>query len=655
MSDFARYRTPAGRPRGGLRLWLPPLLAVGFLLGGAGLARAFDDDTHFALTYYLARKLGYTKEEAYKVASADVSVDTNDNTSPLGWTDSDKRRKFHAFPDSDLPEGARQAALQALQDALWDDALKTGNPGAFLHFAQDKISHQDFGNYTGQAWGLNGHRADFLSADQPRARQVTWETVNNLKKFLKEYLGRDAKPLLRKEIDGVLQQLIDANPAPNGLRDRLRRRPDLNKALAIIQKALGEEIPAPHKYGFNTQGAPIDADWDLTGPSLLDRIQGPQRLVFDESQPKYQKDPPRLPRVPTPGYQDPPPPSPVGPIMPAPQGTTTDDPFGADSLFPPSGSGTGSGNGNPRLTFDESVLKNARTSGQGNPGGYRIRIITSDGQVVSDRRYDAQGNRLNSPGAGRPAARNGTGNIWPGTRYQAPNPPNGKGDGSARLVFDETQPKPSNKSLVAGSTRTNKNVIGGTVRGVKSSAKTFAAPTARATTDRVGQASLRTTNSAPRQAGRTQVASLGSRGTANASRAAASRSSLSNSARSSASRPPASRTTARSTFRSSGAGSRVASAASRSAGPRSGTSNLSRSSSGGASRSVRSSATRSSAFRSSGSRSGGSNFFRASSGSASRSVSSYRPSASNFARSSSGFRSSSGGHARPSSGSMRRR
>jgi hypothetical protein len=81
MSVFARHRTAPAHWRG-----VPPLLAVGFLLGGAGLARSCDDDTHYALTYYLARKLGYSCEETYKVASGNVSVDTNDNTSPLGLT-----------------------------------------------------------------------------------------------------------------------------------------------------------------------------------------------------------------------------------------------------------------------------------------------------------------------------------------------------------------------------------------------------------------------------------------------------------------------------------------------------------------------------------------------------------------------------------------
>src|SRR5207248_2588922 len=73
--------TPARLPA--IRRWLPSFLAVGFLLTGAGLARAFDDDTHYALTYYLARKVGYSREEAYKVASGNVSIDYDKNTEPL--------------------------------------------------------------------------------------------------------------------------------------------------------------------------------------------------------------------------------------------------------------------------------------------------------------------------------------------------------------------------------------------------------------------------------------------------------------------------------------------------------------------------------------------------------------------------------------------
>src|SRR5436190_17027801 len=46
-------------------------------------ASAYDNDTHFWFTYYLAVKAGYTPIQATQIASADVSVDYDEDTQPV--------------------------------------------------------------------------------------------------------------------------------------------------------------------------------------------------------------------------------------------------------------------------------------------------------------------------------------------------------------------------------------------------------------------------------------------------------------------------------------------------------------------------------------------------------------------------------------------
>src|SRR3954451_15992497 len=46
-------------------------------------ARGYDNDTHFWFTYYLAVEAGYTRMQAMQIASADVSVDYDDDTQPV--------------------------------------------------------------------------------------------------------------------------------------------------------------------------------------------------------------------------------------------------------------------------------------------------------------------------------------------------------------------------------------------------------------------------------------------------------------------------------------------------------------------------------------------------------------------------------------------
>ena len=44
---------------------------------------AYDNDTHFWLTYYLAIKAGYSDIQATQIASADVGVDFDKDTEPV--------------------------------------------------------------------------------------------------------------------------------------------------------------------------------------------------------------------------------------------------------------------------------------------------------------------------------------------------------------------------------------------------------------------------------------------------------------------------------------------------------------------------------------------------------------------------------------------
>ena len=62
---------------------VPAILAV-ILALFTRPAVAGDNDTHYVLTYFLARQVGYTRQQAQQIASANVSVDTDVNTEPLG-------------------------------------------------------------------------------------------------------------------------------------------------------------------------------------------------------------------------------------------------------------------------------------------------------------------------------------------------------------------------------------------------------------------------------------------------------------------------------------------------------------------------------------------------------------------------------------------
>lgn len=152
-------------PNRARRFWLP-LVVLGGLLGVTP-ASAYYDDIHYALTYYIARQVGYTPEQAFRIASANVSIDWSDPTEPVQAGISaiyflpraqEPRWRYHAFRNEILfndavgdgrDADAADAMIRGQRTALWDAAAELGNPGIFLHFFHDEIPHAKYGTRAG--------------------------------------------------------------------------------------------------------------------------------------------------------------------------------------------------------------------------------------------------------------------------------------------------------------------------------------------------------------------------------------------------------------------------------------------------------------------------------------------------------------------------
>jgi hypothetical protein len=183
-------------------------LTLILLLIGANSAAAYDNDTHFWLTYYLARKVGYTHIQAMQIASADISVDLDKDTKPvtprlrfLEISDYPKihgevRYKFHALPrkeeankitgkpylwwnpnreeDDDVCK-LMTKLVDERKSKFWKKTLEDKrNPGMFMHFLQDSFSHRGFKGYIGHA-GYS--KIDFLASDEKKTTLMVKETL----------------------------------------------------------------------------------------------------------------------------------------------------------------------------------------------------------------------------------------------------------------------------------------------------------------------------------------------------------------------------------------------------------------------------------------------------------------------------------------------
>jgi hypothetical protein len=183
---------------------------------------AYDNDTHFWLTYYLAVKAGYSHTQATQIASANVSVDFDKHTEPLtprfdSWKDWFQpqshfqfiRGQFHALPlradffnrewwnptrlatEGELLKRVNEKVADR-RKKFWEATVsERRNPGVFLHYLQDTYAHSGFTSYIGHA---GYYYVDFLDSDRAKAEQMAFDTLKHLVVF-REALAADGKDL----------------------------------------------------------------------------------------------------------------------------------------------------------------------------------------------------------------------------------------------------------------------------------------------------------------------------------------------------------------------------------------------------------------------------------------------------------------------------
>jgi hypothetical protein len=192
-------------------------IAIAFTLGVfPSPAAAYDNDTHFWFTYYLARKAGFTPIQATQIASADVSVDYDDDTQPVLPEITTfsafrhpldhfqyVRNRLHALPTKSeiirlagLPKGywwdpviiTDPKALKVAHELVaerkrefWRDTISQGkNPGVFVHYLQDTFAHDGFASYVGHA---GYYRIDFMASDTAKAERMAMTVLRYLVHF----------------------------------------------------------------------------------------------------------------------------------------------------------------------------------------------------------------------------------------------------------------------------------------------------------------------------------------------------------------------------------------------------------------------------------------------------------------------------------------
>ncbi|RYZ86378.1 MAG: hypothetical protein EOP04_14025, partial [Proteobacteria bacterium] len=174
-------------------------LVTGTLLSPVS-AHAYEEDTHFILTFVVCRAIGFTEADALVIAKYDQGMDDSPETVANGGIGGiipheKEEHLWHSIPE----DGKIEAVLQR-KNVLWGQVLHEKNPilqlkrlGIFFHYQQDTWAHRHHPNHEATDFkpyrapmghALDGHQPDRPPFDPVCALRCLEEGVSYARTFL---------------------------------------------------------------------------------------------------------------------------------------------------------------------------------------------------------------------------------------------------------------------------------------------------------------------------------------------------------------------------------------------------------------------------------------------------------------------------------------
>ena len=240
----------------GTRLALAAVLLSSAILAAVSVqpVLAFDADTHYYLTYYIAYSAGFSPEEARVIASADYAVDSAGTTSGFFYLINNPN--WHGLTTHTINDRREsylwQRALGALNSPQWSgNADERLIPfGQFLHFIQDRYSHED--HFLAEVWGTIsvGHKSDWLSYIRATSELMINKTDSYVREFFARYKEISVNNTVNWEgYSPLLTDMIAANPNP-----QFWTGSDTSAGHAAVERKMGSAIPAPIEFTYDSLG-----------------------------------------------------------------------------------------------------------------------------------------------------------------------------------------------------------------------------------------------------------------------------------------------------------------------------------------------------------------------------------------------------------------
>lgn len=250
---------------------------------------AYGKDAHHDMTYSYAKTVGFSGEDANKIASADQAVDTNSETD--GWTegwipygDKEELKEWHACEDPDDP-GYRNRRLNELRQQAIGPPKDLVKLGQYLHFLEDYYAHK----YVTASW--IGHALDTITGNDPDSpatclenyREMSYQKLAELYWFKQNVFKESISGIL--SIEDVINEVVAASDPtwkawgwPWGPGQKKDYETVTTEIREIWEEYLGEEIPDPIPYEFDENGTLIGIG-DRYGDLYVTELQVPAYSV----------------------------------------------------------------------------------------------------------------------------------------------------------------------------------------------------------------------------------------------------------------------------------------------------------------------------------------------------------------------------------------
>lgn len=169
-------------------------------------AYAYEEDTHFTMTYVQCRMAGFTDAEALVVASYDQGMDDSSGTVANGGVGGIIPNVAEEHLWHSIPQNGTVAEVLARKQVLWNQAVSESDPqkrlqrlGVFFHYQQDTWAHRHHSNSSATGFttystpfghARHGHQPDRPPFDPVCALRCLEDGLGYAKNFLSTALKR---------------------------------------------------------------------------------------------------------------------------------------------------------------------------------------------------------------------------------------------------------------------------------------------------------------------------------------------------------------------------------------------------------------------------------------------------------------------------------